>query len=88
LIAEIAHKKAVNELAIGRAKKMAEIEATKFRQIVTAIGADTIASIAQAGPEMQQKLLKGLGLQSFMITDGNSPINLFNTASGLIGAPK
>jgi len=64
---------------------MATIEATKFKQVVNAIGADTISSIAQAGPEMQVKLLKGLGLQGFMITDGNSPINLFNTAQGLIG---
>jgi len=87
LVAEIAHKKAVNDLAIEKARQLAKIEATKFRQIVAAIGADTIASIAQAGPEMQQKLLAGLGLQSFLITDGNSPINLFNTASGLIGAP-
>jgi len=49
------------------------------------LGADTIASIAQAGPRMQAELLKGLGLKSFMITDGNSPINLFNTAQGLVG---
>jgi major vault protein len=38
-----------------------------------------------AGPELQAKLLSGLGLKSFLITDGNSPINLFNTAKGLIG---
>jgi len=38
-----------------------------------------------AGPELQAKLLQGLGLKSFLITDGNSPINLFNTAKGLIG---
>jgi len=48
---------------------------------------NTIRSIAQAGPEMQANLLKGLGLKSFLITDGNSPINLFNTAKGLIGIP-
>jgi len=34
---------------------------------------------------MQVRLLQGLGLKSFMITDGNTPINLFNTAAGLIG---
>ena len=32
------------------------------------------------------KLLEALGLQSTLITDGNSPINLFNTAHGLLGA--
>ena len=35
-------------------------------------------AIAQAGPEMQAKLLQSLGLQSILITDGKSPINLFN----------
>jgi len=85
---EITHKKSINDLEITRAKKLADIEAHKFKSIVDAIGADTIASIARAGPEMQAKLLQGLGLKSFMITDGNSPINLFNTASGLVGAPQ
>ena len=34
---------------------------------------------------LQVKMLKALGLQSTLITDGSSPINLFNTAHGLIG---
>jgi major vault protein len=83
--AEIAHQKALNELELAKARDLADIEATKFKEIVDAIGADTIKSIAQAGPEMQAKLLGGLGLKSFLITDGHSPINLFNTAQGLIG---
>jgi len=83
--AEVTHQKELNEIEIKKSRDMATIEATKFKQVVNAIGADTISSIAQAGPEMQVKLLKGLGLQGFMITDGNSPINLFNTAQGLIG---
>mmetsp|Transcript_36453 Transcript_36453/g.57171 ORF Transcript_36453/g.57171 Transcript_36453/m.57171 type:complete len:855 (-) Transcript_36453:87-2651(-) len=82
---ELAEKRAMNELEITRARRMASIEAKKFNDIVTAIGKDTIKAIAQAGPEMQAKLLQGLGLKSFMITDGNSPINLFNTANGLVG---
>jgi len=44
-----------------------------------------LKKIANSGPEMQVRLLQGLGLKSFMITDGNTPINLFNTAAGLIG---
>eukprot|EP01098_Paradermamoeba_levis_P010218 TRINITY_DN4298_c0_g1_i1.p1 TRINITY_DN4298_c0_g1~~TRINITY_DN4298_c0_g1_i1.p1 ORF type:complete len:862 (+),score=345.05 TRINITY_DN4298_c0_g1_i1:101-2587(+) len=79
------HLAALNDLEIKRAKDLAVIEATKFKQIIDAIGADTIADIAQAGPQLQAKLLESLGLKSFLITDGNSPINLFNTASGLIG---
>jgi len=64
---------------------LAAIEASKFKSIVTAVGADTLREIAEAGPQLQQQLLKSLGLKSFMITDGNSPINLFNSAGGLIG---
>jgi len=83
--AEHEHRTRINQLELEKATKLAEIEALKFKQIVDAIGSDTIESIARAGPEMQAKLLKGLGLKGFMVTDGNSPINLFNTAQGLIG---
>jgi len=84
-IAEIEHIKALNELEVSRSKSLAQIEADKFQNIVSAIGANTIKAMAEAGPSMQAKLLGALGLQSTLITDGNSPINLFNTASGLIG---
>jgi len=83
--AEIAHTKALNELEINQARDLADIESQKFKNIVKSIGADTLKSMAEAGPAMQAKLLQGLGLKSFLITDGNSPINLFNTAQGLIG---
>jgi major vault protein len=83
--AEIHHKKQLNELEIKKAKQLSEIESTKFKNIVNALGKDTLKSISQSGPELQAKLLGGLGLKSFLITDGNSPINLFNTAKGLIG---
>ncbi len=36
----------------------------------------------QAGPEMKAKLLSGLGLKGYLVTDGKNPINLFNTANG------
>jgi major vault protein len=84
-IAEVEHLKSLNELEVTRARKLAEIEADKFGQIVEAIGASTIKAMAESGPAMQAKLLGGLGLKSFLITDGNSPINLFNTANGLTG---
>jgi len=82
---EVFYQKAVNELEIVKARELAQIESKKFKDIVSSIGPETIKAIAQAGPEMQTKLLAGLGLKSVMITDGNSPINLFNTASGLLG---
>jgi len=82
---DIAHQKALNELEVAKASELAEIESEKFKSIVSSIGADTIRAMAEAGPALQAKLLQGLGLKSFLITDGNSPINLFNTAQGLIG---
>jgi len=85
---EIAHQKALNQLEIQKASELAEIESEKFSSIVDAIGADTIKAMAESGPAQQAKLLEGLGLKSFLITDGNSPINLFNTAKGLFGQPQ
>ncbi|CAD5126039.1 unnamed protein product [Dimorphilus gyrociliatus] len=79
------YTKESNGLEISRAKELADIEVEKFKRMIDAIGADTIRAIAVAGPEMQAKLLQGLGIKSTLITDGNSPINLFNTANGLIG---
>ena len=42
-----------NELEISKAKEMSTIETKKFQDMVDAIGSDTIAAIATAGPEMQ-----------------------------------
>ncbi len=42
-----------NELDIDKTKEMAAIETEKFQNMVKAIGSDTLASIATAGPEMQ-----------------------------------
>lgn len=67
---------------------MAKIEADKFKNIVASIGPETIKAIARSGPETQAKLLKGLGLKGFIISDGKNPINLFNTATGMLGAPQ
>jgi major vault protein len=83
--AALEHQREVDALEIQRQRDLQAIEAKKFDEIVTAIGPDTIAKIAQAGPEMQAKLLGGLGLQGFLVTDGKNPINLFQTANGLVG---
>jgi len=82
--AEIEYRTRMDELEIEHAAGFASVESQKFKKIISAIGRDTIAAIAQAGPEMQAKLLEGLGIKSLLITDGNSPINLFNTANGII----
>jgi major vault protein len=81
----LTHETKLSDLEIDKAKKLADIEANKFEEMISSIGQKTIVSIANAGPEMQAQLLQGLGLQGFIMTDGNNPINLFNTASGLIG---
>jgi len=83
--AEIDHVGAVNGLEIERARSLAKIETSKFDELVKAIGTTTLHNIAASGPNLQKKLLQGLGLKSIMITDGSSPVNLFNTAGGIIG---
>lgn len=72
-------------MELSKSREIAEIETSKFKSQVDAIGASTLQAIATAGPEMQVRLLSALGLKSTLITDGNSPINLFNTANGIIG---
>ena len=72
-------------MTIKTERELAEIEVRKFEETIEAIGKDTIVQMARAGPETQAKLLKGLGLQGFMVLDGKNPINLFNAANGLLG---
>ena len=51
-----------NELEITKAKEMSGIETEKFKNMVDSIGSDTIASIANAGPEMQVGQIRISGL--------------------------
>lgn len=85
--AEIDHKKAMIDLEIETRKKLADIEAEKFKKTIEALGQETLVQMARAGPETQARLLKGLGLKGYMIVDAKNPINLFNTAQGMINAP-
>ncbi|XP_070541280.1 major vault protein-like isoform X2 [Ptychodera flava] len=83
--AELAFTKDRNTLEINRAKHLAEIEVTKFSDMVSALGIQTIAAVATSGPQHQVDLLKGLGIETTLITSGDNPINLFNYANGLVG---
>merc|ERR1711963_751887 len=74
-----------NNLEVEKAEKMAKIETDKFNQMVEALGKDTIQAIASGPQDHQVKMLQSLGLSSTLITDGRTPINLLNTASGLLG---
>lgn len=85
--AELAHKQTLINLEIVQAQRMSEITTLEYQQKVSALGTETIQAIAQAGSETQAKLLQGLGIQTMLITDGNTPINLFSTAQGLIQPP-
>ena len=82
----LAHKKAIGLLETHRAKTLANIETEKFKKTVAAVGKNTILALSKAGPELQVRLLKAMGLQGYLVTDGTSPINLFNTARGMANA--
>jgi len=75
--AEVQYQRGLNKLEIDKALALSDIEASKFKSIVDAIGAKTLHNISNSGPELQKKLIQGLGLKSFVITDGSTPLNLF-----------
>jgi len=83
---ELAHLAAKNQEEMDHAKKLADIESAKFSKTIAAIGKDTVTALARAGPEAQARLLKSLGLEGYLVTDGTNPINLFNTAKGMTDA--
>jgi len=85
--AEENHQKAMADLEIQTNKELAAIEAEKFQKTIESLGKETLVEMAKAGPETQAKLLKGLGLKGYMIIDAKNPINLFNTAQGMIAPP-
>lgn len=82
---EIKMEEDVLEVEINSKRALADIEIDQFRKTVEAIGADTIVQMAKAGPETQAKLLKGLGLQGYMIVDGKHSLNLMGAAHGMLG---
>jgi major vault protein len=83
--AELKYSKEQTEQDVDKTTRMCEIEVNKFKNMVNAIGASTLQAIATAGPDLQVRMLQALGLKSTLITDGSNPINLFETAQGLIG---
>ncbi|KAL3317733.1 hypothetical protein Ciccas_003610 [Cichlidogyrus casuarinus] len=83
--AEMQYLEAKNELFLKRKREEISLEVDKFAQMIKSLGADNLRQIASAGPNQDVRMLKALGLQSTLITDGSSPINLLQTAHGLIG---
>merc|ERR1711956_72804 len=76
--AEIQFLNDQNRLEVEKAEKMAGIESAKFKAMVDVMGS--------APQDHQVKMLQALGLNSTLITDGKNPVNLFNTAQGLLGS--
>jgi major vault protein len=70
------------ELELSKAKNLIEVESDKFEKIMAAIGPETLVSIANAGPELQAKLLCSLGLSGYLMMDSDNPVNLFSAANG------
>lgn len=65
-------------LSVKKSVSLAAIEAEKYEKIMEALGKETIVAIAQAGPELQAKLLQSMGLQGYLITDGRTPLPFIN----------
>lgn len=86
--AEENHNQSMMELEVNTQRELANIEAAKFQKTIESLGKETLISMAKAGPAAQAKLLAGLGLKGYMIIDAKNPINLFNTAQGMIAAPQ
>lgn len=83
--ADLEYQQKLANLDLEKEQALSLVESKKFEALVTAISPQTIKAIARAGPELQARLLKGLGLKGYLLTDGNSPVNLFNTAKGMTG---
>jgi major vault protein len=81
---DIKRKEQTIDVEIDKLSKLSSIEVSEFTKTINAIGKETIVAMARAGPQVQAKLLGSLGIKSFLITDGKNPINLFNTAKGLV----
>ena len=77
------YNKEKNEIELNEKNILSQVETEKFAKVIKAIGQDTLVKISQAGPEAQVKLLDALGLEGFIMTDGNNPINLFDFANNI-----
>jgi len=83
-MAELSYTRIINELEVAKARQLAEIELAKSSNLINCIGSDTIETIAHAGAIAKMGLLQGLGIRSTLITDGKTPINLYQAPGGAI----
>jgi len=78
------HLKTMSELRVKKQADLTEIETNKFEKIMETLGQETLLALAQSGMESQVKMLEGLGLKGYLLTDGKTPINLFDAADGMM----
>eukprot|EP00796_Vickermania_ingenoplastis_P012461 gene12461-8548_t len=78
---DLAHRRKRNDVLLRKVRALAKIEADKYEAVMEALGRETVVALAEAGPELQGKLLHSLGLQGFLVTDGKSPLHLFGMAA-------
>lgn len=76
----------LKELEITRARELGDLESGKLKQYVDCLGRDTLVQLARAGPDAQAEILNSLGLKGYMIMDSTNPVNLFNSATGILGS--
>jgi major vault protein len=81
--AEIQFLREQNDLEISKARELGLIEVDKFSKTVDCIGQDTIGTIAKAGPQAKMQILQALGIRNTVITDGKTPLNMFQSPQGL-----
>ena len=77
-----------NSIELYEKKILSDLETSKFEKIIQAIGQDTLIEISKAGPESQVKLLQALGLEGYIMTNGNNPVNLFNFGKQIADSSK
>lgn len=80
---ELEKKEQMQRLRHDYERAMNDIKQSLVERIVDAIEPQTLAEIAKSAPELQAKLLSSLNLEGYLVTDGTSPVNLYDTATGL-----
>ncbi|XP_014771874.1 major vault protein [Octopus bimaculoides] len=83
--AELKYIAEKNALEVNKTTEMGDIQIKMFERMIESLGTETLRAIAISGQESQMKLLQALGIKSTLITDGSTPINLFNLAQGMVG---
>jgi major vault protein len=83
---EVEHQKALDELEVEMAREMSKIESGKIARVVKAIGPSTLTQMSRASEDSKARLLKGLGLNSVLLTDPSSgaSLNLSGIANSLV----